>query len=230
MLEQLVHAWLEGGRRVRQSKRHEDKFEVSVMGSKCHFFNIVKRNVDLMVPDLVKIVSPCSSSISSSILWIRKAVSNRGRVYHAIVHAESPCRILLVDQENWRWEGAEAMSDQSLLEHLSSQPLDLVLLEVGVMVREYVYGFGMWLGRMWWSVVRIRGSPFGSSTIDANHCNNPCSSSHCSSCPCWLLNSPSPCRWQKKVTSLFLTNFLRPPLIDATYWKLHRLSRKFFYR
>lgn len=49
LFEQLVHTRLKSGWRVCQSKRHDDEFEMTMMGPKRRFLYILRRDTYLVV-------------------------------------------------------------------------------------------------------------------------------------------------------------------------------------
>jgi hypothetical protein len=69
-------------------------------------------------------------------------VLGRLRVEGAIVDAETPGPVRLVNKENWCGERGRAWADNALREHDRDLALQLVLLQLGVVVRSDGDGSG----------------------------------------------------------------------------------------
>jgi hypothetical protein len=136
--EHIIHQRLEGGGGVGESEHHDQEFDVAMVRPKCHFGNVLRVHLHLVVTtakvELGEVLRPLEliQELVDDQDW--KLVLHGLGVEGAIVNAKSPCMIFLADKQDQCGERRRARPNDALVEHVVALLLDLILQRLRVPV------------------------------------------------------------------------------------------------
>ena len=104
-LENIGHQGLECRRSIGESKRHDQKFVVAIMGAKGGLMDVVGLHSDLMISELkIQLSEECHTMEFVKQLidgWDWVSVLDSDAIERSIVHAKAPRTIIFFNQEYW---------------------------------------------------------------------------------------------------------------------------------
>jgi hypothetical protein len=127
-VQHIIHQGLERGRGVGETKWHDEELIVTVVGVKHRLVYVPNEHAHLMVAQTQVELGKVASTVQIVHHRDGELVLGRPRVEGAIVDAETPGPIRLVNKENWCREQGRAQADNALHKHDRDLALHLVLL------------------------------------------------------------------------------------------------------
>jgi len=147
--QHVVHERLESGRGVAQPEWHHQELVQAVMGAERHFVDVLRLHSHLIVPrpqvelrEEARPVKPIQELVDDG---DGEQIFDGEGVQSAVVDAEAPGAIRLLDKEDRRRERRVAAADDALLDHGGALALQLVLVRRQVPVWADGHRRSVWL-------------------------------------------------------------------------------------